>query len=131
MADDIPHDGAPPEVEFEAEFDSEAEREPLPLGLARGIRHFTDFATDTPADLLLREPNSHLLAVTVEWFTCPLPQGDSRAYRVCGATMARDWYDEFPIEVRDIVDEASFDLFCSRLTRVIASRPLLGALVKR
>ncbi|GMP81200.1 hypothetical protein CsSME_00035990 [Camellia sinensis var. sinensis] len=139
MEADIPHDGAPLEAEFEAEFDSKVEPEPLPLGvrpfdlaryhprthilLAGGIRHFIDFSTNTPADLLLREPDSHLLAVVVE--------GDSHAYRGYGATTARDWYDELPAGVRDIVDEAGFGLFCFGLTRVIVSYPLLGALVEK
>ncbi|CAL5348410.1 unnamed protein product [Camellia sinensis] len=135
MANDIPHDGAPPK----AEFDSEAELEPLPLEVrpfdpvgyrpwthilpAGGIRHFTDFATDVPEDRLLKEPDSHLLAVAVE--------GDSRTYRGYGAMTARDWYDELSVGVHDIVDEAGYDLFCSGLTQVIVSRPLLGALVER
>ncbi|GMP53431.1 hypothetical protein CsSME_00018883 [Camellia sinensis var. sinensis] len=129
MADDIPHDGAPPEMEF----DFKAEPEPLPLGvrpfdparyhprihilLVRSIRHFTDFSTDAPADLLLREPDFHLSVVAVEG-------------QVWGVT-ARDWYDELLAGVRDIVDKAGFSLFCSGLTRVIASCPLLGALVER
>lgn len=81
MADDFPHDGAPVEAEFEAKFNSDVEPKPLPLGVrpfdatmyhpqthilpASGVRHFTNFA-GAPADLLLREPNSHLSAVAVE-----------------------------------------------------------------
>ncbi|KAL7220147.1 hypothetical protein ACSBR2_013081 [Camellia fascicularis] len=38
---------------------------------------------------------------------------------------------ELPDIVRHIVDEAGFGAFCMRLTRLIASRPLLGALVER
>ncbi|KAL7163336.1 hypothetical protein ACSBR2_039434 [Camellia fascicularis] len=45
--------------------------------------------------------------------------------------MARDWYYELPVGVCDIVDEAGFSLFCSRLSRLIANRPLLRALVER
>lgn len=44
---------------------------------------------------------------------------------------ARDWYGELPAGVHDIVDESGFGLFCSSLTPVIASHPLLGALVER
>ncbi|KAL7254093.1 hypothetical protein ACSBR1_008482 [Camellia fascicularis] len=38
---------------------------------------------------------------------------------------------EFPAGVRQIVDEAGFDLFCMGLSRLITSSPLLGALVER
>ncbi|KAL7253149.1 hypothetical protein ACSBR1_007637 [Camellia fascicularis] len=64
-------------------------------------------------------------------FICSLPQGESRAFRGYGAMTARDWYDELHAGVRYIVDETGFGLFCSGLTRVIASRPFLGALVER
>ncbi|KAL7253962.1 hypothetical protein ACSBR1_008329 [Camellia fascicularis] len=60
-----------------------------------------------------------------------LPRGESRAFKGYGVTIARDWYDELPAGVRDIVNEASFGLFCSGLTQVTASSPLLGALVER
>ncbi|KAL7191066.1 hypothetical protein ACSBR2_023191 [Camellia fascicularis] len=138
MENNFPHNRAPLEVEFEVEFNSNTEPEPLPLGVrpfdaakyhlqmhilpAEGVRHFTDFA-DTPADLLLREPDSHLSTVPVE--------GDAHVYRGNGATTIRDWYGELPVRVRAIVDEASFCLFCFGLTRVIVSRLLVGALVER
>ncbi|KAL7176305.1 hypothetical protein ACSBR2_029782 [Camellia fascicularis] len=136
MADDIPHDGAP--LELLLVFPPIAEIEELvvaePFDLAtyhpythilppKGIRCFSDFARGVPEDLLLRESDSHLSSSTTE--------GDSRAYRGYGMTTARDWYDELPVAVRDIIDEAGFGLFYSGLSRVIESRPLLGALVER
>ncbi|GMP95522.1 hypothetical protein CsSME_00044540 [Camellia sinensis var. sinensis] len=141
MADDFPHDEAPselPPVDFEV--DIEAEQESLPLSIrpfdpARyhsqthillttgGIRCFTDFIDDVPEDLLLREPESHLSTIAIE--------GESRAFRGYGATTTRDWYGKLPARVRDIVNEVGFGLFCSSLSRVIASHPLLGALVER
>ncbi|KAL7221029.1 hypothetical protein ACSBR1_023061 [Camellia fascicularis] len=51
--------------------------------------------------------------------------------RGSGTTIAWDWYSELPARVRDIVDKAGFGLFCSSLTRVVASCLLLGALVER
>ncbi|KAL7208161.1 hypothetical protein ACSBR1_029996 [Camellia fascicularis] len=155
MADEIPHDGAPPEVspvvppvseveepiaDLGADLKAEYEPEPLPLRVrpfdpvgyhpqthilptSRGIRCFTEFAHGALEDLLLREPDSHLSAIAVE--------GESRAFRGYSATIARDWYDELPSGVRDIIDEAGFGLFCFGLTRVAASHPLLGTLVER
>ncbi|KAL7188847.1 hypothetical protein ACSBR1_038660 [Camellia fascicularis] len=145
MADDVPHDGALPElppVEFEVDFaaESEAEPEPLPpsihpfdraryhsethiVPVAGGIKTFTDFAEDVPDNLLLRELASHLSAVVVE--------DGSRSFRGYGTMTARDWYSELPARVRDIIDETGFGLFCSSLTRVVASHPLLRALVER
>ncbi|KAL7257998.1 hypothetical protein ACSBR1_004176 [Camellia fascicularis] len=38
---------------------------------------------------------------------------------------------EFPAGVRQIIDEAGFGLFCMGLSRFIASRLLLGALVEK
>lgn len=38
---------------------------------------------------------------------------------------------ELPASVRHIFDEADFSLFCMGLSRHIASRPLLGALVEQ
>ncbi|GMP71095.1 hypothetical protein CsSME_00029643 [Camellia sinensis var. sinensis] len=126
-------------ADLEAEFAQEFEPEPLPLRvrpfdpatyhpcthilLPRGIRRFNDFARGVPEDLLLRKPDSHISSSATE--------GDSRAYRGYGATTARDWYDELPVGIRDIIDEAGIGLFCSGLTRVIASRLLLGALAER
>ena len=43
----------------------------------------------------------------------------------------RDWYDVLPARVRQIIDGTGFGLFCSSLTSVTTSRPLLGALVER
>ncbi|KAL7227324.1 hypothetical protein ACSBR1_022212 [Camellia fascicularis] len=145
MADDLPHDGVPPElppVDFKEDFEAEPEAEPEPLPLSirpldparyhpethilptvRGIKSFTNFAEDAPEDLLLREPVSHLSTIVVE--------GESRAFRGYGTTTARDWYGKLPAGVCDIIDETGFGLFCSSLTWVIASRPPLGALVER
>ena len=60
-----------------------------------------------------------------------LPQGRSRTFSGYGTTTARDWYGELPAGVRDIIDEIGFKIFCSSLARVVASRPLLGALMER
>ncbi|KAL7206134.1 hypothetical protein ACSBR2_018945 [Camellia fascicularis] len=166
MADEIPHDGAPPKVpptfppiakaeepvvaeageeaedikaDLKAEFEPELEPKPLPLRVrpfdpgryhprmyispTGSIRRFSNFVRDVPEDLLLREPTSYLSTSATE--------GDVRAYRGYGALTVRDWYNELPARVLDIVDETSFGLFCSGLTRVIASRPFLGVLVER
>ncbi|KAL7236579.1 hypothetical protein ACSBR1_019801 [Camellia fascicularis] len=48
-----------------------------------------------------------------------------------GATTARDWYDVLPSRVCRVIDGIDFGIFCYNLTRVTASRPLLGALVER
>ncbi|KAL7174623.1 hypothetical protein ACSBR2_033795 [Camellia fascicularis] len=127
------------EADLEAEFAPEFEPEPLPLRVRPfnsttyhppthilppgGIRHFNDFVRSILEGLLLREPNSYISSSTTE--------GDSRAYRGYGATTTKDWYNELPAEVRDIVDEAGFGLFCPRMSRLIASRPLLRELVER
>ncbi|KAL7208456.1 hypothetical protein ACSBR1_030241 [Camellia fascicularis] len=134
-------DGATEEIEadLKAEFAPEFEPKPLPLRVQpfdlatyhphthilppRGIRCFSDFARGVLEDLLLRESDSHLSSSTTE--------GESRAYRGYGMTTARDWYDKLPVAVRDIIDKAGFGLFCSGLSHIIASRPLLGALVER
>ncbi|KAL7222599.1 hypothetical protein ACSBR1_024321 [Camellia fascicularis] len=55
---------------------------------------------------------------------------DSRSIRGYGATSAKDWYLELPAGVRYIIDEAGFGLFCTELSRHIASQPLLGILVE-
>ncbi|KAL7160906.1 hypothetical protein ACSBR2_041531 [Camellia fascicularis] len=127
------------EADLEAEFAPKFEPEPLPLRVQPfdperyhlythilppgGIRRFSNFAHGVLKDLLLREPASHLSSSATE--------GESYAYRGYGATTTRDWYDKLPAGVRDIIDETSFGLFYSGLIRVIASRPLLGALVER
>ncbi|GMP48767.1 hypothetical protein CsSME_00016008 [Camellia sinensis var. sinensis] len=127
------------EADLEAKFEPEFKPEPLPLRVQHfdptryhpcthilppgGIRRFRNFARSVPEDLLMRDPVSHLSSNATE--------GESRAYRGYEVTTARDWYDELPAGVCDIVDETDFGLFYSGLTRVIASRPLLGALVER
>ncbi|GMP74926.1 hypothetical protein CsSME_00032177 [Camellia sinensis var. sinensis] len=153
MADDVPHDGAPHKVppplsplvkveepaiaeadeavegiaaDFEAEFAPGLEPEPLPLRTqpfdpvtydprthmlaSGGMMCFDDFAGGMPEDVLLREPYSHL------------------GY---GAVTARDWYNELPYEVCDLVDEIDFGLFYTRLSRHMANWALLRALVER
>ncbi|XP_028108186.1 protein MAIN-LIKE 2-like [Camellia sinensis] len=127
------------EANLEAEFEPKLEPEPLPLRVRpfdstryhlhthilppEQIRHFNDFAYGVPEDLLLREPASHLSSIAIE--------GESHAFRGYGATTARDLYDELLAGVCDIMDETSFSFFCFGQTRVIASRPLLGALVEQ
>ncbi|XP_028063806.1 protein MAIN-LIKE 2-like [Camellia sinensis] len=44
---------------------------------------------------------------------------------------AWDWYDVLPSRVCRIIDGTGFGVFCYSLTRVTASRTLLGALVER
>ncbi|KAI8005047.1 Protein MAIN-LIKE 2, partial [Camellia lanceoleosa] len=116
MADDIPQEGAPPGMEMDPEF------EPLPLGVwpfdpvtyppevhvlpPDSIRQFRSFVRGALEDLLLREPKSHLSYDIAE-------------------------YIEPPDDVHHIVDGASFGIFCMGLSRLTASRPLLGALVER
>ncbi|XP_028117850.1 protein MAIN-LIKE 2-like [Camellia sinensis] len=89
----------------------------------RGIRRFSDFTCGMLEDLLLREPDFY--------FSSSATEGDSRSYRGYGAMTARDWHDELPTGVRDIIDKAGFSLFCYDLSRHIASQTLLGALVER
>ncbi|KAL7184413.1 hypothetical protein ACSBR2_026549 [Camellia fascicularis] len=88
-----------------------------------GIMRFDDFAGGMPEDILLREPYSHL--------SYGASEGDSHSYRGYKAVIARDWYYELPLKVCDLVDEVSFGLFCTGLSRHMASRALLGALVER
>ncbi|KAL7208000.1 hypothetical protein ACSBR1_029871 [Camellia fascicularis] len=76
-----------------------------------------------PEDVLLREQYSHI--------SYGASEGDSRSYRGYGVVTARDWYYELLPEVRNLVDEAGFDLFCIGLSRHMASQALLGALVER
>ncbi|GMP25104.1 hypothetical protein CsSME_00002132 [Camellia sinensis var. sinensis] len=142
MADDLPHDGAPfeipPQLSPPAEIEAEPEPEILPLGVRPfdsatchprtdvlppgGIRHFREFARHAPEDLLLWELDSHLSHNTTE---------DSHFIRGYRATFARDCYMELPVDVCYIIDETGFGLFCTGLSRHIASQPLLGALVER
>ncbi|GMP75013.1 hypothetical protein CsSME_00032239 [Camellia sinensis var. sinensis] len=129
MADDVPHDGVSPEIPPQLSPEMEAEPEPVLL-LPRtyvlppeSARHFRGFERGAPDDLLLREPTSHLSYSATE--------EDFYSIRGYGATSVREWYMELPDGVRHIVDEAGFGLFCMGLSRLIASRPLLGALVER
>ncbi|KAL7207733.1 hypothetical protein ACSBR1_029645 [Camellia fascicularis] len=133
MADDAPHDGGSLRMEGEPEY------LPLPPGVRpfdperyhprahilppSTIRHFSDFARRTPADRLLREPESHLSHDASEVDSC-----FTRGY---GSTGAREWYMELPDGVRQIIDEAGFGLFCMGLSRLMASRTLMGTLVER
>ncbi|KAL7184445.1 hypothetical protein ACSBR2_026576 [Camellia fascicularis] len=84
---------------------------------------FEDFMMGVPEDVLLRERVSDLSHDAME--------GDIRSWRGYGAVIARGWYHQLPAQVRDLVDETGFGLFCSGLSRLLASRLLLGALVKR
>ncbi|GMP94897.1 hypothetical protein CsSME_00044164 [Camellia sinensis var. sinensis] len=115
MADDAPHDGG----------SSRMEEEPNIIPLPPRVQPFdpATFARRTPADLLLRVPESHLSHDTTEV--------DSRFTRGYGSTTAKEWYMDLPDGVRQIVDETGFGLFCTGLSRLMASRTLLGALVKR
>ncbi|KAL7179697.1 hypothetical protein ACSBR1_042993 [Camellia fascicularis] len=70
-----------------------------------------------PEDVLLRELYSYL--------SYDISGGDSCFCRGYGAVTARDWYHELLLEVRDLVDEAGFGLFCTRLSRHMASQALL------
>ncbi|KAL7175893.1 hypothetical protein ACSBR2_029466 [Camellia fascicularis] len=149
MADDLPHDDAPLEVppilsppaeveelavigadeaaedlaaDFEAEFALGLEPELLLLRMRpfdpttyhppthmmalRGMMCFDDFVDGMVEDTLLREPDSHLSYDTTE-------------------------YHELPARVCELVDEAGFGLFYTRLLQHMASRALLGALVER
>ncbi|GMP89194.1 hypothetical protein CsSME_00040869 [Camellia sinensis var. sinensis] len=85
--------------------------------------HFTDFDRRAPADLLLREPESHLSHQAREV--------SSRSTRGYGSIVAREWYAELPDTVHHMVDEAGFGPFCMGLSRYPASRALMGALVER
>lgn len=94
MADDIPHDGASPEMEVDPEL------KPLPLSVRSfdlatyhpeihvlpfdSIRQFRGFARGAPEDLLLHEPESHL--------SYGASEGDSHAIRGYGTTSVREWY---------------------------------------
>ncbi|GMP48375.1 hypothetical protein CsSME_00015748 [Camellia sinensis var. sinensis] len=84
---------------------------------------FTDFDRRAPADLLLRELESHLSHQAREVSSC-----STRGY---GSIVAREWYAELLDTVRDIVDDAGFGPFCAGLSRYPASRTLMGALVER
>ncbi|KAI8013516.1 Protein MAIN-LIKE 2, partial [Camellia lanceoleosa] len=133
MANDIPHDEASPGMEADPEhvplpprvrpFDLETYYPEVHMLPPDTIRHFRGFARGVPEDLLLREPESHL--------SYGATKGDSHSIRGYGATSTREWYMDLPVGVRQIVDEARFDLFCIGLLRYIASRSFLGTLVER
>ncbi|KAL7207835.1 hypothetical protein ACSBR1_029730 [Camellia fascicularis] len=74
----------------------------------RDMLRFEDFAVGVPEDVLLRERTFHLSHGATE--------GDSRSRKGYGTVTARDWYQELPIWVHELVDEASFDLFCFGLS---------------
>ncbi|KAL7219235.1 hypothetical protein ACSBR2_012337 [Camellia fascicularis] len=88
------------------------------------FHHFMDFARRAPADLLLRESESHLSYHAREVRIFPFHSG-------IWSIIAREWYMELPDAVRQIVDEAGFGPFCVGLSRLQASRTLMGALVER
>ncbi|GMP77685.1 hypothetical protein CsSME_00033868 [Camellia sinensis var. sinensis] len=55
----------------------------------------------------------------------------SRVTRGYGSIAARDWYGELSEAVRNWVDLAGFETFCTGISRYPASRTLMGALVER
>ncbi|KAI7985389.1 Protein MAIN-LIKE 2, partial [Camellia lanceoleosa] len=55
----------------------------------------------------------------------------SRSTQGYGSILAREWYTELPDVVCHIVDKAGSGLFCARISRYLASRTLMGALVER
>ncbi|GMP25181.1 hypothetical protein CsSME_00002169 [Camellia sinensis var. sinensis] len=124
MADDAPHDGGSPGMKGEPEyiplpprvrpFDLERYRPEAHALPPSTVHHFSGFARSALADLLLREPASHL------------SHGASE-----GSTVAREWYMDLPDGVHQIIDEAGFGLFCMGLSQLMASRTLLSALVER
>ncbi|KAF5932044.1 hypothetical protein HYC85_028215 [Camellia sinensis] len=126
MADDVAHDGAPPEVSpplsppVEVEEPAVTETGEAAEGIAADFE--AEFA---PGHKL--EP----LPLRIRPFYLSLSHEDSRSYRGYGVVTARDWYYELPPEVHDLVDEVGFGLFCTELSRHMASRALLGALVER
>ncbi|XP_028106146.1 protein MAINTENANCE OF MERISTEMS-like [Camellia sinensis] len=85
--------------------------------------YFTDFDDRAPGDLLLREPESHLSHEAREV--------TSRIAREYGSVAAREWYTELPEAVWDLVDLVGFRPFYSGISRCLASRTLMGALVER
>ncbi|KAF5933073.1 hypothetical protein HYC85_029244 [Camellia sinensis] len=133
MADDLPQDGTPPELEMDPEtdlfplqirpFDLETYRPAVHVLLPDGLRQFRSFERGVAPELLLREPTSHL--------SFGASEGDSHTIRGYGNVIAQDWYLELPDAVRHIVDEADFDIFCRGLSRLTTCRPLLAVLVER
>ncbi|GMQ08131.1 hypothetical protein CsSME_00052000 [Camellia sinensis var. sinensis] len=130
MACHFPHGGGPPGARGEPDimslpprvrpFDPERYH-PREHILSRAVfYHFDDRA---PVDLLLREPESHLSHQAREV--------SSRITRGYGSIIAREWYTELPVAVRDWVDQAGFRPFCMGISRYLASRTLMAALVER
>ncbi|GMP30990.1 hypothetical protein CsSME_00005392 [Camellia sinensis var. sinensis] len=119
MADNIPHDGGSRGME------GDPEHVPLPPRMADNISH------DGGSLGMEGDPKHVPLPPKVRPFDLETyhPEGDSHSIRGYGATSVRKWYMDLPIGVRQIVDEAGFGLFCTRLSRLIASGPLLGALL--
>ncbi|GMP40123.1 hypothetical protein CsSME_00010690 [Camellia sinensis var. sinensis] len=133
MADDAPYDEGPPRREEEPDIiplqpriqrfgltTYRLEEHILPPST---FLHFTDFVRRAPANLLLRESESHLSHY--------VPEVASHFTRGYGSIITREWYTELPDGVRHIVDEAGFGPFCMGLSCLAASRTLMGALVKR
>ncbi|KAL7193925.1 hypothetical protein ACSBR2_025547 [Camellia fascicularis] len=79
----------------------------------RGMLRFEDFAGGVLEDFLLREHSFHL--------SYDATKGYALAWRGYGVVTTRYWYQELPARVRELVDEAGFGLFCSRLARLQAS----------
>ncbi|GMP23356.1 hypothetical protein CsSME_00000987 [Camellia sinensis var. sinensis] len=102
MADNIPHDRGS-------------------LGIVGDPEHVPLPPRVRPFDLETYHPEVNVLPLNNIW--------DSQSVRGYGAISVREWYMDLPIGVRQIIDEVR--LFCKELLRLIASRPLLGALVKR
>ncbi|XP_028058419.1 protein MAIN-LIKE 2-like isoform X2 [Camellia sinensis] len=133
MADDAPHGRGSPRMEEEQEyiplpprvrpFDRERYRPEAHIQPPSTVRHFTGFARRAPANLLLREPESHL--------SHDASKLNSHFTSGYGLTVTREWYMDLPDDVRQIVDEAGFGLFCMGLSCHMASKTLLGALVER
>ncbi|KAI8024567.1 Protein MAINTENANCE OF MERISTEMS, partial [Camellia lanceoleosa] len=117
MADDIPHDGASSKIPPQLSPEMEAELE-LVL-LPPKIR---------PFDLTTYHPWTYVLPPESIWHFSKFDSHSIQGYR---ATSVREWHMDLPFGVRQIIDEAGFDLFCTGLSHLITSRPLLGALVER
>ncbi|GMP44793.1 hypothetical protein CsSME_00013571 [Camellia sinensis var. sinensis] len=121
MADNIPHDEASLEIKVDPEF------EPLPPS----VRPFDPVTYHPEIHVLPPDSIRPLTARARVTFISWRLQGDSRTIRGYGTTSARKWYMELPDDVRHIIDGADFNSFCMGLSSLIASWPLLGALVER
>ncbi|GMP24457.1 hypothetical protein CsSME_00001719 [Camellia sinensis var. sinensis] len=121
MADDAPHDGDSPRMKDEPDVI------PLPPRIQPfDPERYHLVARVLPPNLLLREPESHLSYDTPEVHTVVFCF--THGY---GSTITREWYMDLLVGVQQIIDEAGFGLFCMGLSRLMASRSLLGALVER